>query len=128
MFDFVLDREAGRLFPSLEAKRTECYSFLKRQTFLLLYYLSDSANSVILASRCSESERCLETEKGLFSQCLAKLATGGIAKPYLTSHMGGNVDVKLNDGRCAVDEGDVFYYFHASQKASECGTERRVSD
>ncbi|KAE8281605.1 hypothetical protein D5F01_LYC20596 [Larimichthys crocea] len=66
-------------------------------------------------------------EKGLFSQCLAKLATGGIAKPYLTSHMGGNVDVKLNDGRCAVDEGDVFYYFHASQKASECGTERRVN-
>ncbi|KAG8005767.1 KRR1 small subunit processome component-like protein, partial [Nibea albiflora] len=67
-------------------------------------------------------------EKGLFSQCLEKLAIGGIAKPYLTSHMGGNVDVKLNDGRCAVDEGDVFYYFRASRNASECGTERRFQN
>lgn len=54
--------------------------------------------------------------------------TGGIAKPYLASYMGGTVDVKLNDGRCTVEEQEMFYYFRASRKASECGTERRVSD
>lgn len=53
---------------------------------------------------------------------------GGIAKPYLTSYMGGKVDVKLNDGRCTVDEQEMFYHFRASRKASECGTERRVSE
>ncbi|XP_035537038.1 uncharacterized protein LOC118342556 [Morone saxatilis] len=66
-------------------------------------------------------------EKGIFSQCLGKLVTGGIAKPYLTAHMGGKVDVKLNDGRCTVDERGMVYFFRASRKASECGTERRVN-
>lgn len=55
------------------------------------------------------------------------MATSGIAKPYLTSYVGGKVDVKLNDGHCAVNESEMFYFFRASRKASECGTERRVS-
>ncbi|XP_038594782.1 uncharacterized protein LOC119918224 isoform X1 [Micropterus salmoides] len=67
------------------------------------------------------------SERGLISQCLDKLVTGGIAKPYLTSYLGGKVDVKLNDGRCTVDENEIFYYFRISQKASECGTERRAN-
>lgn len=67
-----------------------------------------------------------ETEKGLFSQCLDKLVTGGVAKPYLTSYMGGMVNVKLNNGRCSVKETEMFYYFQASRKASECGTTRTV--
>lgn len=54
--------------------------------------------------------------------------TGGIAKPYLTSYIGGKVDVKLNDGRCAANESETLYYFRTSRKSSECGTERRVSD
>ncbi|XP_018552655.1 uromodulin-like 1 [Lates calcarifer] len=66
-------------------------------------------------------------EDGLFSQCLDKLMTGGIAKPYLVSYIGGKVDVKLNDGRCTVDESEMFYYFRTSRKSSECGTERRVN-
>ncbi|XP_059182114.1 uncharacterized protein LOC131960859 isoform X2 [Centropristis striata] len=66
-------------------------------------------------------------EKGLFSQCLDKLVTGGIAKPYLISHIGGKVDVRLNDGQCTVDETEMFYYFQTSRKASECGTERQVN-
>ncbi|XP_070710346.1 uncharacterized protein [Pempheris klunzingeri] len=65
-------------------------------------------------------------EKGLFSQCMAKLS-GGIAKPYLTSYMGGKVDVKLNDGRCSVNESGLFYYFRTSRKVSECGTQMRVN-
>ncbi|CAB1454943.1 unnamed protein product [Pleuronectes platessa] len=66
-------------------------------------------------------------ENGLFSQCLDKLMSGGIAKPYLTSYIGGKVDVRLNDGRCSVDESDTFYYFRTSRKSSACGTERRVN-
>lgn len=67
------------------------------------------------------------TEKGLFSQCLGKMVTGGIAKPYLVSFIGGEVGVRLNDGRCSVQESDTMFYFHTSRKASECGTQRRVS-
>ncbi|KAK2858713.1 hypothetical protein Q5P01_003333 [Channa striata] len=66
-------------------------------------------------------------EKGLFSQCLDNLMMGGIAKPYLTSYVGGKVNVKLNDGRCAVDETAMFYHFHTSRKLSKCGTEKRVN-
>ncbi|KAI3366496.1 hypothetical protein L3Q82_000629 [Scortum barcoo] len=66
-------------------------------------------------------------EKGLFSRCMDKLLTGGIAKPFLTSHLGGKVDVKLNDGQCTVEESELFYYFRTSRKPSECGTERRVN-
>ncbi|KAL6117081.1 uncharacterized protein ACO6RY_14943 [Pungitius sinensis] len=65
-------------------------------------------------------------EKGLFSQCLDKMVAG-IAKPYLTSYIGGEVDVRLNDGRCTVNQSDVFYYFRSSRNASECGTRRRVN-
>lgn len=54
--------------------------------------------------------------------------TGGIAKPYLHFHMGGQVEVKLNDGRCIVNESETLYYFHTSRKPSECGTEKQVSD
>ncbi|XP_054480735.1 uncharacterized protein LOC129112596 [Anoplopoma fimbria] len=67
-------------------------------------------------------------EKGLFSQCLDKLVTGGIAKPYLTSYIGGEVDVRLNDGRCTVDDSEMFYYFRTSRKASKCGIQRRVNN
>ncbi|XP_051810454.1 uncharacterized protein LOC110945865 [Acanthochromis polyacanthus] len=66
-------------------------------------------------------------EKGLFSQCLDKLMTGGIAKPYLSSYVGGKVDLKLNDGRCTVNENDMMYYFRTSRKAFECGTEKQVN-
>ncbi|XP_068443137.1 uncharacterized protein [Clinocottus analis] len=71
-------------------------------------------------------------QKGFFSQCLGKVVTGGIAKPYLASSIGGEVDwgevdVRLNDGRCSVRENEMFYYFHTSRKASECGTQRRVN-
>ncbi|XP_040886111.1 KRR1 small subunit processome component homolog isoform X2 [Toxotes jaculatrix] len=66
-------------------------------------------------------------EKGLFSQCLDKLMTGGIAKPYLTSYIGGKVDVRLNDGRCSVNETEMFIRFRTSRKSSECGTERRIN-
>lgn len=54
--------------------------------------------------------------------------TGGIAEPYLTSYIGGKVDVKLNDGQCSVDERDNIYYFQTSRKSSECGTERQVNE
>ncbi|KAM7377904.1 hypothetical protein PAMA_013019 [Pampus argenteus] len=66
-------------------------------------------------------------EKGLFSQCLDKQMTGGIAKPYLTSYIGGKVDVKLNDGRCAADETEMLYYFRTSRKTTECGTKKQVN-
>lgn len=52
--------------------------------------------------------------------------SGGIAKPYLTSYVGGQVDVLLNDGRCKVQENELFYLFHTSRNASDCGTEMRV--
>ncbi|XP_054609684.1 uncharacterized protein LOC129168434 isoform X2 [Dunckerocampus dactyliophorus] len=66
-------------------------------------------------------------EKGLFSQCLDTVMTGGVAKPYLTSYIGGEVDVKLNDGRCAVEESGLMYHFHTPRIASECGTQRRLN-
>ncbi|XP_041637324.1 uncharacterized protein LOC121505835 [Cheilinus undulatus] len=81
--------------------------------------------SSVIKPRAGLHPQC--NEKGLFSQCLDKLVTGGIAKPYLTSHLGGKVDVKLNDGRCSVKESETFYYFNTSRKFSECGTERRVN-
>ncbi|XP_047431511.1 uncharacterized protein LOC125000160 [Mugil cephalus] len=67
-------------------------------------------------------------ESGLFSQCLDKLMTGTIAKSYLTSRIGGEVELKLNDGRCVVNETEFLYYFSTSRKSSECGTERQVND
>lgn len=69
-----------------------------------------------------------QTEKGLFSRCLDKLMAGAIAKPYLHSRMGGAVAVKLNDGRCIVNESETLYYFRTSRKVSECGTEKQVSN
>lgn len=93
---------------------------------LCQYSVEDCVPYTLLASHCSNAFSPLE--KGLFSQCLDKEMTGGIAKPYLTSHIGGKVAVKLNDGQCPVDERDIFYYFRTSRKSSECGTERQVSD
>lgn len=69
---------------------------------------------------------CVETENGLFSQCLDKFLSGGIARSYLESAMNGKMDVKLNDGQCRVEEGTAFYYFNISRGGSDCGTERRV--
>ncbi|KAF3859643.1 hypothetical protein F7725_022042 [Dissostichus mawsoni] len=65
-------------------------------------------------------------EKGLFSQCLNKLVIGAIAKPFLKSSLGGKVDVRLNDGSCAMEENEMFYYFRIPRKTSDCGTERRL--
>lgn len=73
-----------------------------------------------------KSHLCFQTAKGLFNQCLDKVMSGGIAKSYLTSHIGGNVEVKLNDGRCSVNESELLFYFHMSRKPSECGTEYQV--
>lgn len=73
-----------------------------------------------------KSNSCFETAKGLFNQCLDKVMTGGIAKSYLTALFGGNVKVKLNDGRCSVNESELLFYFHMSRKPSECGTEYQV--
>lgn len=53
--------------------------------------------------------------------------TGGIARPYLTSYLGGKVEVTLNDGRCPVRQRDDVYYFQASRQTSECGTEKQAS-
>lgn len=55
------------------------------------------------------------------------MVAGGIAKAYLMSRLGGEVNVKLNEGQCKVQEQDVFYYFRTSQKTSKCGTKRQVS-
>lgn len=52
--------------------------------------------------------------------------TGGIAKSYLTSLFGGSVEVKLNDGRCSVNESELLYYFSTSQHPSACGAEYEV--
>ncbi|XP_068163619.1 uncharacterized protein [Antennarius striatus] len=81
--------------------------------------------SSIIESPAASRPVC--NENGLFSLCLDKLLTGGIAKPYLASLMEGKFDVRLNDGKCSVHDSDVFYYFRASRKASECGTERHVT-
>ncbi|KAK5607695.1 hypothetical protein CRENBAI_024056 [Crenichthys baileyi] len=66
-------------------------------------------------------------DKGLFSQCLDDVMTGGIAKAYLTSLFGGKIEVKLNDGQCPVKETDVLYYFHTSRNPPECGIEKKVN-
>lgn len=75
---------------------------------------------------CRSASR-LQTEKGLFSRCQDKMIAGGVAKAYLVSLLGGEVDVELNDGRCVVNESETSYYFNTSRKTSECGTRRLVS-
>ncbi|XP_030006581.1 uromodulin-like 1 [Sphaeramia orbicularis] len=67
-------------------------------------------------------------EKGLFSECRDKLIKGGIAKSYLTSRMGGKVNVKLNDGRCKVEETEMFYQFNTPRNPHKCGTQRQVNN
>ncbi|XP_015830610.3 uncharacterized protein [Nothobranchius furzeri] len=67
-------------------------------------------------------------DKGLFNQCLHKVMTGGISKAYLTSLFEGNIEVKLNDGRCLVNESEALYYFHMPRKSSVCGTEKQVNN
>ncbi|KAM6895803.1 uncharacterized protein FYW49_019685 [Xenentodon cancila] len=81
--------------------------------------------SSILASPTAARPVC--KERGLFSQCLEKVMTGGIAKDYLTSHFGGKVEVKLNDGRCIVNESEELYHFSTTRKLSKCGTEKQVN-
>lgn len=71
---------------------------------------------------------CIETENGLFSQCLEKFLSGGVARSYLESAMSGKMDIKLNDGQCKVEEEATFYYFNISRQGSDCGTEKRVCD
>ncbi|XP_029901587.1 uncharacterized protein LOC115355077 isoform X2 [Myripristis murdjan] len=67
------------------------------------------------------------SKKGLFSRCQDKMISGGVAKAYLVSLLGGKVDVELNDGRCVVNESETSYYFNTSRKTSECGTRRLVN-
>lgn len=93
----------------------EAFSWKKKSIFLKSVVNNPSVDS------------CCNSEKGLFSQCLHNMVAGGIAKAYLTSHLGGKVNVKLNDGQCEAQEQDVFYYFRSSQKSSKCGTKRLVS-
>lgn len=52
---------------------------------------------------------------------------GGIAKAYLTSQLSGDLQVKLNDGRCSVNETEEFFFFHVPRKSSQCGSEKQVS-
>ncbi|XP_061923042.1 uncharacterized protein LOC133662882 isoform X1 [Entelurus aequoreus] len=66
-------------------------------------------------------------EKGLFSQCQNSVMSGGLAKSYLTSYIGGDVDVRLNDGRCPVEESGSMFHFHTPRTVSECGTRRRAN-
>ncbi|RVE56363.1 hypothetical protein OJAV_G00220460 [Oryzias javanicus] len=66
-------------------------------------------------------------EGGLFSQCLEKAMMGGIAKAYLTSQASGNLQVKLNDGRCSVNETEELFFFHVPRKSSQCGSEKQVN-
>ncbi|XP_024857903.1 uncharacterized protein LOC108249374 [Kryptolebias marmoratus] len=76
----------------------------------------------------ASASRPLCKDKGLFNQCLDKVMTGGIAKSYLTSLFGGSVEVKLNDGRCSVNDSELLYYFNTPRRSSECGTESQVND
>lgn len=63
----------------------------------------------------------------MFVECKESLVAGGLAKEFLTGYLGGNVSVILNDGHCAVNETDAFYFFKIVGKPSECGAERQVS-
>ncbi|XP_051912052.1 uncharacterized protein LOC127594123 [Hippocampus zosterae] len=66
-------------------------------------------------------------EKGIFSQCLEKVMTGGVAKPYLTAYIGGKVEVVLNNATCEVEETEMLFHFRTPRHGSECGTKRRVN-
>uniref|UniRef100_A0A8C7X6I2 Uncharacterized protein n=1 Tax=Oryzias sinensis TaxID=183150 RepID=A0A8C7X6I2_9TELE len=66
-------------------------------------------------------------EGGFFSQCLEKSMIGGITKAYLTSRASGKVQVKLNDGRCSVNETEKLFFFHIPRKSSQCGSEKQVN-
>ncbi|XP_048864455.1 uncharacterized protein LOC125738949 isoform X2 [Brienomyrus brachyistius] len=66
-------------------------------------------------------------KNGMFVECKESLVAGGLAKEFLTSYLGGNVSVILNDGRCAVNETDMFYFFKIVGKPSECGAERQMN-
>ncbi|XP_061570886.1 pancreatic secretory granule membrane major glycoprotein GP2-like [Cololabis saira] len=81
--------------------------------------------SSVLAPPTASRPVCKES--GFFSQCLDKVMTGGVAKDYLTSKFGGKVEVKLNDGRCTVNESEQVYHFSTPRKLSKCGTEKQVN-
>ncbi|XP_061662672.1 uncharacterized protein LOC133493380 isoform X2 [Syngnathoides biaculeatus] len=66
-------------------------------------------------------------ERGIFSQCLEKVMTGGVAKPYLTAYIGGKVEVVLNNATCDVEETGLLFHFRTPRHGSECGTKRRVN-
>uniref|UniRef100_A0A8C5NDB3 ZP domain-containing protein n=2 Tax=Gouania willdenowi TaxID=441366 RepID=A0A8C5NDB3_GOUWI len=66
-------------------------------------------------------------ENGLFSHCRSKLMIGGVAKPYLTSQIGGKMEVKLNNGQCNLNESETMIFFRTSRRVSECGTEKQVN-
>ncbi|XP_061618426.1 uncharacterized protein LOC133472092 isoform X2 [Phyllopteryx taeniolatus] len=66
-------------------------------------------------------------ERGIFSQCLEKVMTGGVAKPYLTEYIGGKVEVVLNNATCEVEESGSLFHFRTPRHGSECGTKRRVN-
>ncbi|XP_023666752.2 uncharacterized protein [Paramormyrops kingsleyae] len=66
-------------------------------------------------------------KNGMFVECKESLVAGGLAKEFLTGFLGGNVSVILNDGRCAVNETDAFYFFKIAGKPSECGAERQMN-
>ncbi|XP_057710150.1 uromodulin-like 1 [Corythoichthys intestinalis] len=67
-------------------------------------------------------------EKGIFSQCLDKVMTGGVAKPYLNAYIGGKVDVVLNNATCQVEETGMLFHFSTLRHGTECGTKRRVNE
>ncbi|XP_077357267.1 uncharacterized protein LOC144004152 [Festucalex cinctus] len=66
-------------------------------------------------------------EKGIFSQCLENMMTGGVAKPYLTAYIGGKVEVVLNNATCEVEESEMLFHFRTPRHGSRCGTKRRVN-
>ncbi|XP_049617620.1 uncharacterized protein [Syngnathus scovelli] len=67
-------------------------------------------------------------EKGIFSECLEKVMTGGVAKPYLIAYIGGKVEVVLNNATCQVEESGLLFHFSTPRHGFECGTKRRINE
>ncbi|XP_035257522.1 uncharacterized protein LOC118218895 isoform X8 [Anguilla anguilla] len=66
-------------------------------------------------------------EKGMFTLCLKDHVSGGISKPFLIHYFGGNVTVVLNDGRCSINETDMFYYYRITGAPSQCGGQTLIN-
>ncbi|KAJ8331991.1 hypothetical protein SKAU_G00430260, partial [Synaphobranchus kaupii] len=60
-------------------------------------------------------------EKGMFTLCQKDHVSGGVSKPFLVQHFGGNVTAVLNDGRCSINETEKFYYYRITGPPSQCG-------